>query len=89
MSAGKPYLVGEHGPELVIPGRSGTVMNADLTNKAMGGGNPAPIVNLTYNFQGGVTEADLSRALPVLVERTKREVVDAVQRGGSVARVFR
>lgn len=89
MSAGKPYIVGEHGPELVIPGRSGTVMNADLTNKAMGGGNPAPIVNLTYNFQGGVTEADLSRALPVLVERTKREVVDAVQRGGSVARVFR
>ena len=55
-------------------------------HKGQSGGQPVQVV---YNFQGGVTEADLGRALPVLVERTKREVVDAVQRGGNVARVFR
>jgi len=83
VSAGSPYLVGERGPELIVPNRSGTVIP---NNKLGGGGQPVQIV---YNFQGGVTEADLGRALPVLVERTKREVVDAVQRGGNVARVFR
>jgi hypothetical protein len=47
------------------------------------------VINMTYNFQGGVTEADLARALPRMVEETKRSVIDTVQRGGSVARVFR
>jgi hypothetical protein len=49
----------------------------------------APVINMTYNFQGGVTEADLARALPRMVEETKRSVIDTVQRGGSVARVFK
>jgi hypothetical protein len=55
-------------------------------HRGQSGGQPVQVV---YNFQGGVTEADLGRALPMLVQRTKREVVDAVQRGGNVARVFR
>lgn len=81
ITANKPYIVGERGPELVVPSRNGTV----IPNNQLGGQQPVQVV---YNFQGGITEADLSRALPVLVERTKREVVEAVQRGGSVARVF-
>lgn len=81
ITGGRPYMVGERGPELVVPSRNGTV----IPNNQLGGGQPVQVV---YNFQGGVTEADLGRALPVLVERTKREVVEAVQRGGSVARVF-
>ena len=81
ITGGKPYMVGERGPELVVPSRNGTV----IPNNQLGGGQPVQVV---YNFQGGVTEADLGRALPLLVERTKREVVEAVQRGGSVARVF-
>jgi len=80
VSSGKSYLVGERGPELFVPSRGGTIV-------PNGGGGQQVVVN--YSFQGGITEADLGRALPVLVERTKREVVDAVQRGGSVARVFR
>ena len=71
----------ENGQEMVVPSRNGTV----IPNHQLGQQQPV-VVN--YSFQGGVTEADLGRALPVLVERTKREVVEAVQRGGSVARVF-
>lgn len=82
VSSGKSYLVGERGPELFVPRTSGNV----VPNGASVGGQQV-VVN--YSFQGGITEADLGRALPVFVERTKREVVDAVQRGGSVARVFR
>lgn len=88
MMADKPYMVGERGPELVIPGRSSTVVNSDLTGK-MGGGQPAQVINMSYNFTGGVTEADLARAMPQMVEQTKRAVVDTVQRGGNMARVFR
>jgi len=34
VSAGVPYIVGEHGPELMVPGTSGTV----IPNNRMGGG---------------------------------------------------
>jgi len=40
ISAGNPYVVGERGPELVIPSSSGTV----IPNSALGGGN------VTYNI---------------------------------------
>lgn len=60
--------------------------NESVTDHVKGGGSGG--VSINYTFQGGVTEADLGRAIPLLVERTKREVVDAVQRGGSVAKVF-
>jgi len=34
--AGGPYLVGEHGPELFMPGQSGQVLNTADTNNIMG-----------------------------------------------------
>lgn len=88
MNANQPYLVGERGPEIVMPGRQSTVTNANLTRNATSQ-DSAPVVNMTYNFQGGITEADLARAMPMMVEKTKAAVVDTVQRGGSMARVFR
>jgi len=36
--AGQPYLVGEEGPELIVPNSSGTVMTANQTAAALGGG---------------------------------------------------
>lgn len=38
VTAGVPYLVGEEGPELVVPGSSGSVMNASQTAAMRGGG---------------------------------------------------
>jgi len=89
VQANRPYTVGEHGRELFVPSSAGRVLSVSQAKAAVGGGGTGQQVVVNYSFQGGVTEADLGRALPVLVERTKREVVDAVQRGGSVARVFR
>lgn len=86
--AGKPYVVGEHGREPFIPAENGRILSTAQAKAAIGGGG-GQNVQINYTFQGGVTEADLGRAIPMLVERTKREVVDAVQRGGSVARVFK
>lgn len=45
VSAGKPYLVGERGPEIVVPKMAGNVL-PNMPTRAMGGGVTAPqIVN--------------------------------------------
>lgn len=43
--AGRPYLVGERGPELIIPKQSGTVLTAGQTSKAMTSGGAAVVFN--------------------------------------------
>lgn len=87
---GRPYLVGEHGPELVIPGRSGTVMNADLTNKAMGG-ESINIVN-NINVSGGTDPAairmEVAKLMPQITNATKTAVIDARRRGGQMKAAF-
>jgi hypothetical protein len=53
VSAGKPYLVGEEGPELFTPGRSGTIVpNKALSSGGSGGGKNinitiAPVFNIS------------------------------------------
>jgi phage-related minor tail protein len=46
VSSGSPYLVGEAGPELFVPGRSGTI----VPNNALGGGGNS---YYTINVNGG------------------------------------
>jgi phage-related protein len=57
-SAGRSYLVGERGPELFTPGRTGRVTNAGTTADAMGGGFPSTIelnIDLGKGIQQRVT----------------------------------
>lgn len=56
VQAGHPYIVGEEGPELIVPSTSGTVLPADRTAQALGGGRP---IHVTQVFQRhpGVEEA--------------------------------
>ncbi|GHA13258.1 hypothetical protein GCM10007989_04800 [Devosia pacifica] len=46
---GKTYLVGEHGPELVTPNRSGFVHTADQTSRMMGGLGPIQFGDIVIN----------------------------------------
>lgn len=51
VSAGSPYVVGERGPELFVPGRSGTI----VPNSSLGGDNVSVVVNVDAkgtNVQG-------------------------------------
>ena len=45
MSANRPYLVGEQGPELFMPGNSGQLLNNGQTNNLLGG--PVVLKNVT------------------------------------------
>ena len=54
---GTPYIVGERGPELFMPGRSGTI----IPNDALGGGSTSVVVNVdasgNSNVQGDQAQA--------------------------------
>ena len=95
MMAGEPYLVGERGPELVIPSRSGTVMNADLTNKAMAGGNQKVQVEVFVNDNGNfdarvreVSSSVVAKAAPRIIQGAERQILDQRRRGGVMKATF-
>ena len=82
VSAGKPYLVGEKGPELMIPNGSGTI----IPNHNMGGG-----VTINLNVSTGVSQtvrAELNSMLPQIAEISKAAVYEARRRGGTFAGAF-
>ncbi|EHS49766.1 phage tail tape measure protein, TP901 family [Rhizobium sp. PDO1-076] len=66
---GLPYLVGEKGPEIVVPGRSGTV----IPNHHIGGGpiTVAPVFHLSVQGHG-------AKDLEALARRAAEQVVSAV-----------
>jgi hypothetical protein len=89
MSRGRPYLVGERGPELIIPASSGTIKNAHDTRNAMKGG--ATVVNQTINVETGVSQtvrAEMLSLLPVIKQDTLAAVADGKRRGGSFGQVL-
>ena len=88
---GRPYLVGENGPELVIPRHSGTVVNANQTANAMGGGGGFT-QNLSINVSGSdsaMVRTEIAKMIPQITNATKAAVIDAKQRGGQMAQAFR
>lgn len=84
ISAGRAYMVGERGPEMIVPSSSGTV----VPNHAFGG----VTVNQTIAVDGGSNPAairqELARLMPQITEATKSAVIDARRRGGQMKAAF-
>ena len=74
ITAGRPYMVGERGPELIVPSRNASV----IPNDQLSGGGVTVIQNNT--FGNGVSRADIQAMLPRIVETTKAAVFDAQRR---------
>ncbi len=83
---GKTYLVGEHGPELVTPGRNGYVHDAGATAAMMGAGG-APSVSIAKLFETLVVQAaqDPETTADAVIEALRRKLKDAL--GGIYADV--
>lgn len=78
VSAGRPYIVGERGPELMVPGMSGTV----VPNDALGGGQT--VIYQTIQLSTGVQQtvrAEVMQMMPQIAEQTKRAVAEDRRRG--------
>jgi len=89
MSGGKTGIMGEAGPEAILPLKRGPDGRLGVEASGGGGGQRPIVFNMNYSFQGGITEQDLARATPKIVEQTKRSVVESVQRGGTFAKSLR
>lgn len=90
MMSNQPYLVGEHGPELVIPRHSGTVVNANQTANAMGGGGSVTVNNniSVTGSDAAMVRTEIAKMIPQITNATKAAVIDAKQRGGQMAAAF-
>ena len=76
VSAGRPYLVGERGPELFVPGGSGNV----VSNRQLGASDPA---NVTVVYQAPITpdqEVQFRNLLRrALLEPDIREIINPAE----------
>ena len=82
---GRAMLVGERGPELMIPNTSGRIMNNMNTRAALSGGGGVTVVQ-NNNFALGVgatARAEVQKLLPQIAETSKMAVFEAAARGGA------
>ena len=91
MMPGKPYLVGEQGPEIVVPRHSGTVVNAQQSANAMGNGGSITVQNniSVTGSDAAMVRAEVAKMIPQITNATKAAVIDARLRGGQMAAAFR
>jgi len=86
VNANSPYMVGERGPELFVPARSGSIM----PNSSLKSGGSV-VVQQTINVTTGVQQTvrnEIQTLLPQIAEASKAAVLDARRRGGSFANAF-
>lgn len=88
VTGNSPYIVGERGPELFVPGGNGTI----IPNKNLGmGGGESLVINQTINVSTGVqatVRAEIQSLMPQIASATKSAVLEARRRGGTFATAF-
>ena len=91
IQARRPVLVGERGPELIVPKSASTVRNAHDTRSAMARSGAGVAVYQTINVTTGVQDtvrAEIVTLMPQISDASKAAVLDARRRGGSFSRAF-
>ena len=87
-SPNRPILVGERGPELMIPNTGGKILNNMNTKNAFGGGDNI-VINKNLNFSTGVVptfRTEITKMLPEIAEVSNASILEATRRGGSFRR---
>jgi len=85
VSAGAPYVVGEHGPELFVPGRNGSVVSNSGLRDAMGAapGSGSPVLNMSFQTTsiGGVEYVSRDQLEAAMAETRRQATRDGANRG--------
>lgn len=82
VTGGRPYLVGERGPEIFVPHTGGSVLS-NRQSMAAGGGI---VINQSLNFSTGVqatVRQEVVKMLPMIGDVSKASVLEAASRGGN------
>ena len=85
----RPYMVGERGPEMFVPNTAGNIMTNNQSRQMAGAG---ATVNQTLNFDVGVAQtvrAEIVSLLPTIKQQSVDAMIDAKERGGKVADIFK
>ena len=85
VTGGQAYMVGERGPELVVPSRNAQV----VPNNQLGGGGVTVVQNI--NVSTGVQQtvrAEIKSLMPQIADSAKAAVLDAKRRGGAYGGAF-
>jgi hypothetical protein len=90
MQAGLPYLVGEEGPELVVPDQAGTVMPADKTRSTLASargthGSGSVVAARLGSGGGGSNVVRVVGSDRLLVELVRRLIRTNDMTGGAIA----
>lgn len=88
MSGGKTGLMGEAGPEAILPLKRGS--NGKL-GVQMSGGSGAVTVNNNINVTGSDAAAvrmEVAKMIPQITNATKAAIIDAKKRGGQMGAAF-
>ena len=85
VQANQSYVVGERGPEMFIPSRSGSI----VPNNKMGGGGV--VVQQTFNFAANGDESVkqiIAQQAPKIAKMTQQSIMESRRRGGQMKAVF-
>ena len=89
MSGGKTGLMGEAGPEAIMPLKRGA--NGKLGVQMEGGGGDTIVVNQSFNFQANGDDSVkriIAQAAPQIAQMTKKSIIDDRRRGGQMKATF-
>jgi hypothetical protein len=90
ISAQRPYLVGERGPELFVPGTGGSVVPTNDLRAAMGSGSgigtSSPILNMSFESTniGGVEYVSRDQLEAAMAATRRQASRDGAKRGMSM-----
>lgn len=90
VSANRPYLVGEAGPEVIVPGTAGTVLPSNQLREAMGsnvGASRTPQLNMTFQTTniGGVEYVSREQLETAMAATRRAAARDGAKQGMSMA----
>jgi hypothetical protein len=94
IDGGKSYLVGESGPELIVPRDSGEVLNNRHLKQLQGGngnGGDNVVINQTFSFSANgddTVKRLIQQAAPQIAQMTKSSMLNDRRRGGQTKSVF-
>lgn len=89
MAGGKTGLMGEAGPEAIVPLKRGP--DGKLGVASSGGGNITVVqnINVTGTGDAAYVRSEVAKMMPQITGATKAAVIDARKRGGQMAAAFR
>ena len=89
MSGGKTGLMGEAGPEAIMPLKRGA--NGKLGVQMEGGGGDNITVNQSFNFSANGDDSVkklIAQAAPQIANMTQKQIMDSRRRGGAMKSTF-